>query len=222
MKLFVWDLHGTLEQGNEYAVIEISNKVLKDFGYTEQFSPKHTSQLYGLKWHEYFASLLPKESPGKHTELQAACFAFSNSPEGVATIARYMKPSENAIMVLAAIKKNHEQVLISNTVPESLPIFMSALGIQKYFAASHALAVNQHAREAKRTKEDALTDFMHGKNYDEIIVIGDSETDMRLARESGAKAYLYAHAGSPFRSESGDFKINDLKEVLRELKPYSF
>jgi phosphoglycolate phosphatase-like HAD superfamily hydrolase len=58
---------------------------------------------------------------------------------------------------------------------------------------------------------------MHGKKFDEVIVIGDSETDMHLARDAKAKAYLYAHVGSPFRSELGDYKIHGLKEVLREV-----
>jgi phosphoglycolate phosphatase-like HAD superfamily hydrolase len=217
MKLFVWDLHGTLEQGNEHAVIEMSNKILRDFGYKKQFSEDHIAQLYGLKWHEYFSFLLPEELPEKHTELQAACFTFSNSPDGMAIIAQHMQPSRNALVVLQAIAEDHEQVLISNTTPESLPSYIHALGIQDYFDNSHAIAVNQHAREAKRTKHDALADFAHGKEYEGIVVIGDSATDMELAQQAGATAYLYAHKGSPFRSELGDYRIRDLSAVLREI-----
>ncbi|HEV2402705.1 MAG TPA: HAD family hydrolase [Candidatus Saccharimonadales bacterium] len=217
MKLFVWDLHGTLEQGNENAAIEMSNLILEKYGYAQRFSDNHSSQLYGLKWYQYFEFLLPEESAEKHVELQAACFAFSNSPEGVTIIARHIQPSRNAIETLQAIAQDHEQVLISNTTPESLPVYINALGLHDYFNEQNAIAVNQHAREAKRTKYDALTDFVQGKDYDEIIVIGDSATDMELARQTGGKAYLYAHAGQPFRSKLGDYKIDDLKELLREV-----
>jgi len=217
MKLFVWDLHGTLEQGNEHAVMEMSNQVLASFGYNQQFNSRHAAQLYGLKWYQYFEFLLPAEPAEKHIALQAACFALSNSSEGTAIIAKHMQPSRNAVMVLDAIRQKHEQVLISNTVPESLPKFIDALGMRRFFAPANALAVNQHAREAKRTKHDALTGYTKHRQYDEIIVVGDSESDMRLAQAAGAKAYLYAHAGSTFRSNLGDHKINDLKEVLQEL-----
>ncbi len=216
-KLFVWDLHGTLEQGNEHAAIEISNKILRDFGYSDQFSPKHVAELYGLKWYQYFEALLPQESHERHVELQAACFDFSNSDEGVNIIARHIQPSRNALEVLKAIHTTHNQVLISNTTPASLPIFIKALGITEYFDTLNAIAVNQHAREAKHTKQDALKDFLKDTSYREFIVIGDSESDMQFALDAKAKGYLYAHAGTSFRSQMGDRRINDLKELLQEI-----
>lgn len=56
MKLFVWDFHGVLEQGNEDAVLVISNQILHNFGYTEQFTPAQNRQLYGRKWYEYYTA----------------------------------------------------------------------------------------------------------------------------------------------------------------------
>ena len=92
MKLFVWDLHGTLEQGNERAVIEMSNKILEAFGYSQRFNEDHIFELYGLKWHQYFEHLLPCEPADRHFELQAACFEFSNSPDGATMVLQYMQP----------------------------------------------------------------------------------------------------------------------------------
>lgn len=219
MKLFVWDLHGTLEQGNEYAVVEISNKILQDFGYRQRFTDDHVSQLYGLKWHEYFSFLLPEESPERHIELQAACFLYSNGAEGTAIIAKHMRPSRNSLEVLEAIARSHEQVVISNTTPASLPIFLNALGMQGYFGQGRAIAVNQHVRDAKHTKYEALVDYLQDRTPDDIIVVGDSATDIELARQAGAKAYLYAHKGAQFRGgqDVGDYQIRDLAELLREL-----
>lgn len=219
MKLFIWDLHGTLEQGNEHAVVEISNTILGRFGYSQRFTEEHVGQLYGLKWHQYFEFLLPAELADRHIELQAACFKFSNSPDGIKIIAKHMKPSRNALLVLEAIhkSKSHEQILISNTTPASLPVFINALKLQAYFTSSNSLAVNQHEREARRTKEHALAEYMKYRKYDGLVVIGDSESDMRLAEAVNARAYLYAHADVPFRSKRGDLKIHDLKKVLQEL-----
>lgn len=163
-----------------------------------------------------FRVLLPDETPERHSELQAACFTLSNSPEGIQVIAKHMQPSANAFAVLEAIQGAHQQVVISNTAPASLPIFIEALGMGRYFGPANALAVNQHIKETKRTKQDVLNDYLQGKKYDELIVIGDSESDMQLARAVGAKAYLYAHAGVPFRAVH-ERKINDLQELLKEL-----
>lgn len=217
MKLFVWDLHGTLEQGNENAVVELSNIVLKRAGYSEQFSDELGRHLYGLKWFEYFENLLPSEPHERHLELQAAAFDLSNSKQGVATIASYIKPSLNSLDVLKAIHCAHKQIVISNTVPESLPMFLRVLGMSEFFDEESALAVNQHSRDVKKTKIDVLNEYLNGKAFDEIVVIGDSEGDMLLADSVKAKAYLYAHDGFEFRSDKGHYKINDLKQVLVEI-----
>ena len=76
MKLFIWDFHGTLEKGNERGVIALSNEALKRRGYTERFSEDHIQKLYGRKWHEYFAFLLPHEIPATHLSLQQDCIAL--------------------------------------------------------------------------------------------------------------------------------------------------
>ena len=38
MKLFVWDFHGVLEKGNDLAVLDITNKVLEQAGYSERLN----------------------------------------------------------------------------------------------------------------------------------------------------------------------------------------
>jgi len=217
MKLFIWDLHGTLEQGNEIAAVEVSNKILESFGYSQRFDELTGKKLYGLKWYEYYEYLLPDETHERHIELQEASFALSNSPEGATIIAKHIKPSLHALLILGAIKLKHDQIVVSNTVPESLPFYLNVLGITNYFGKNNALAVNQHSKEATRTKADVIKDYLIGKIYDEIIVIGDSEGDMLLADQISAKAYLYAHGGTPFRSKKGHYKINDLSELLIEL-----
>jgi len=45
--LFVWDFHGVLERGNEYAVQDVCNRVLKEFGINRHATirtPRHISQ----------------------------------------------------------------------------------------------------------------------------------------------------------------------------------
>lgn len=220
MKLFVWDLHGTMEQGNDAAVIEVLNKVLENHGYPARFGSSHAFELYGRKWHEYFAHILPAEKPETHVGLQAATFAyfFSDNDDGIKIMNKHVKPSKNLEATLDAIGKEHEQILISNTIPEGMRLFIHMLGLSKYFNETNAFPVDEHMSHVRGVKKDILANYLAVRpEYDEVIVIGDSETDMELAEAFDAKAYLYAHEGTPFRSQKGHFKINDLKEVLREL-----
>ncbi len=217
MKLFIWDLHGTLEQGNELAVVELSNKIAEDFGFTQKFTDEDGLSLYGLRWYEYFEFLLPNEPHETHIKLQEACFDYSNSEDGIKLIAKHIKPSKNAVEVIKSIHGVHDQIVLSNTVPESLPVFLGALGILQYFPEDKAYAVNQHVREAKRTKTDVMNEYLSDKSYDQLVVIGDSDSDMQLAEDISAKAYLYAHEGVKHRSERGHHKISDLQELLTEL-----
>lgn len=215
MKLFVWDLHGTLEQGNEDAVVEISNMALEQLGYHQRFTQAHGRELYGQKWFEYFAFLLPDEPQEKHLELQKLSFKLSDGSAHI--MAKHMQPATNALSVLAAIAATHQQILISNTIPTTIPLFLKALGMDSYFDKQNAFAVNNHQKEITRTKQDVLAEYLQGKAFDDIIVIGDSDSDMEVAEYAGGKGYLYAHAHLPFRSEKGYARINDLAEVLTEL-----
>lgn len=221
MKLFVWDLHGTLEQGNDKAVVEILNRVLERQGYPCRFTDAHALELYGRKWHEYFAHLLPDEKPEIHLGLQTASFSFvfSDNDESMKIMEEHIKPSRNLEHTLSTIRKyGHEQILISNTIPEGLRLFIHSLGMSSFFNETNAFPVDKHMSEIKGVKKEILATYLAVRApYDDIIVIGDSDTDMELAEAFDAKSYLYAHEGQPFRSPKGQFRINNLQEVLREI-----
>jgi len=217
MKLFVWDFHGVLEKDNEKAVLEISNITLENYGYRERFTEEEIDCLYGLKWWEYFKYLLLNESHKKHLELQEACFYFQNSLD---IIRKYIKPNDNALYVLEEIvRAGHHQILISNTNPEALEMFIDAVGMGKYFKKKkkkNSIAIDMHRKKGK-TKNDALKEFIKDKSFDEIIIIGDSLQDMELKGIIGGKAYLYSHKERKFRECKADYYIRDLREILKEL-----
>lgn len=213
-KLFIWDFHGCLEKGNEKAVLEISNRALKHFGHKERFTEKEMDKLYGLKWWEYFEYILSNESHEKHLELQKACFNFQNASD---IVAKYISPNNHAHFVLEEIKKaGHYQILISNTNPESLGLFIKSVKMEEYFSEENSFAVDLHTKTDK-TKNDVLEDFIKEKGFDEIIIIGDSQADMELKDVIGGKTYLYSHKEREFRECESDDKINDLREILKEV-----
>lgn len=215
MKLFVWDFHGVLEKDNDLAVLDISNQVLAQAGYNERFSAKDNQKYYGLKWYEYFEQLFPNLPKEEHMALQAACFSFAENHLEV--LAKHIKPNEYAIEVLETIQnKGHDQILLSNTRPNDLLWFVDAVGIKNYFTDEKIIGVNAHEKHGD--KQEALTDYLHGKKFDTIIYIGDSESDMKLKEVYDGTTYYYNHPHIDSQEKVvANYFIKDLREVLREV-----
>lgn len=215
MKLFVWDFHGVLEKDNERAVIDISNKVLKNLGYEKRLSKEDNTKLYGKKWYEYFEYLLPNEPHEKHLEIQQACITYEQAHPNI--IGNNIKPNDHATGVLEVIQKSaHDQILISNMSDVALEMFMDSIGIAKYFPQK-AFACNTGSGNKVYTKHERLSEYLVNKDFDKIIIIGDTPNDISLNDVAGGTTYLYTHKHLKFKDCRPDYKINDLREILREV-----
>src|ERR1700754_2036644 len=211
-KLFVWDLHGTLECGNELAVIHLSNEVLAYRGFTERFRESQAIALYGLKWWQYFRSLLPEQESHVWHALQDEC--FRRTEEDLKIQAACMTPAPHSHEVRQEIGRRHDQVLVSNTRPANLRGFVTKLGLGSYFAKGKCFAVDGHT-DLKATKEQVIDDYLTSRlPYDEIVVVGDSNTDMRLGKHVGGIRVLYNHEYLPRKNTEADFYTSDLRDVL--------
>ena len=215
MKLFVWDFHGVLEKGNENAVLAISNGVLKNFGYKERFTEQDNLKLYGVKWYKYFEYLLPKETEEKHFELQQACIEYEMSDPDI--VERHILPNDHAHSVLEVISKTHDQILVSNMSDIGLERFMNAVSVAEFFGKNKAYATNSHKKMLTLTKKELVSNYIRGKNFEKIIAIGDTAKDMEIGELPKTTTYLYAHPGRKYPKVKSHYKINDLREVLREL-----
>ncbi|MEU8244567.1 HAD family hydrolase [Actinoplanes missouriensis] len=212
-KLFVWDLHGTLECGNELAVIHLSNEVLAYRGFTERFRENQAISLYGLKWWQYFRSLLPEQESHIWHALQDECFRLSE--QDLKIQAACMTPAPYSHEVLREIGERHDQILISNTRPANLRGFMDKLGLCAFFPDGRYFAVDGHT-DMKATKEQVIDDYLASHPpYDEIVVIGDSSTDMRLGKHVGGVRVLYNHEYLPRKEAPADVYTSDLRTVLK-------
>lgn len=216
-KLFVWDFHGTLERGNDSAVWKMSNIILEEFGFKQRLTQKQCLYLSGRKWFEYFKYLMPQESEATWLELQEACFKYSDKHPEI--IAKYIRPTPYVHMVLKAIDKKWSQILISNTKPTSLKIYIKAIGIKKYFWPDKFFAVDGHGiRNRLRNKRKILKGYLKRHGYDRLVVIGDSPKDVKIASViPGSVRYLFMRKGRNFRICKADFRIRDLRQVLQEL-----
>lgn len=128
-------------------------------------------------------------------------------------IAKHLEPNDYLHQVLAGISSKHQQILISNTPPLAIPIFINAIQINPFFSNHNAFGADQPGRD----KLAILQDYLQGKEVQDLIVIGDSAEDMKLASAVRATAYLYAHPGREWPDLEADYMINDLREVRREI-----
>jgi phosphoglycolate phosphatase-like HAD superfamily hydrolase len=214
MNLFVFDFHGVLEKGNENAVLEISNSVLAEFSYHQRFTIEDCNKLYGSKWFEYFKYLIPSEKHERYLELQERCFKYQQ--ENPQIVAKHIKPNDHVYDVLETIAKNHTQIVISNTNPESMRFFLDSIGVSSYFPDGNVFAVDMH-RNNHLTKEKVLRKYLECKEFEKVIVIGDSPSDISLASVVNGVSYLYSHPGRKFRNADANYKISDLRELLKEV-----
>lgn len=217
MKLFVWDFHGVLEKGNDDAVLEITNMALEQHGYQRRMTSHEAEFLAGRRWYEYFSYLLPQLTEDECRTLQATCVVISNEcPE---ILANYIRLNDHAEHVLENIHcKNFTQILISNTQPKILDMFVEIVGVSKYFPPSHRFGVDSHTQK-KFTKLDCLANFLRDKHFpDGVISIGDSPGDMALIHDlPKGIGYHYTHPGRVHREVKSHYKIFDLRHVLQEV-----
>jgi phosphoglycolate phosphatase-like HAD superfamily hydrolase len=215
LMLFVWDFHGVLEKGNEDAVIDISNTVLEHAGYKERFTEEDNERYYGLKWYQYFEQLLPKLSMQDCMDLQTSCFKYAESNLNV--LSKHIKPNDYVVEVLTNISSSgNKQIVVSNTRQNDLYWFLNSIGIKEYFDEDSIFGVNAH--QTHSTKTDALRDYIGDVKFDKIIIIGDSEDDLKMGRAVGAINYFYKH---PHRTHedtvNADHTIKDLRAILDAL-----
>ena len=206
-----------LEKDNEKAVIEISNAVLANAGYEERFTQEDNERFYGLKWYQYFQRLIPALSKDVCLKLQAECFEYAEDHLDV--LAKYIKPNDYAIDVLKEIAKSkNQQIVISNSRQTDLIWFLEAIKVKQFFNQEHIVGVNAH--QLHETKADALKAYLkENVGFNKLVVIGDSEDDLKLGKEVGAVTYYYKHPNREHEATiNADHVIKDLRQILVELK----
>ncbi len=209
-KLIAWDFHGTMETGNDEAVREYTNVILKKSGYARRLTISEAARLTGRRWGEYFSHLLPDEPKSVWIGLENACIDMVAERPDI--VAKYIKPNDGVHEVLQKIQEaGHDQVIISNSHPEAMRMFLDTICVGSFFPNGTAIGIA--GKNASKTKKQHLDGFVNGKMYDSIVAIGDNEHDM-----IGTANYLYAHHGRDHKAcDVPHYKIRTLHEILREI-----
>jgi len=220
--LFVWDLHGTLEKGNVRAVCELTNLVLRDSGIKKKITLQNAVDWYGLSWFDYFKLAVPEGNQQLWEELLKRLFSLKE--KGWAVIKKHMKLRDFATEVLKTIRKQgHHNIILSNTPPQHIQTFTDLLKITHYF--NDIIGVDSYLstgvnKKNQDTKSQVLRGFLKNREYKKVILIGDSEGDVRAGKKCGAITYLFVDPEfKKYRKNTeANYVIFDLKDVLKELK----
>lgn len=219
--LFAWDFHGVLEKDNEYAVLEVTNRVLEDYKVSRQMTLKECRLWCGLSWYDYFTNLYPEQKDEIYTEMVEKAREIQTK-ENIS--GRYIKPMDEAFETLYKIKKyNHNNIVISNSDPETVKYFTDLIGLTQYF--DHLLGADKHHLRTYKThskKSLLLAEFLQNRQFNKIVMIGDTADDVLAGKSIGAVTYLFT--GSKCFTDhhlieeiKPDCVVNKLSEVLREI-----
>ena len=207
MKLFVWDFHGVLEKDNEYAVEEVCNRVLAEFGVERRATVQECLDLYGEKWAVYYRFYCPEADEETIHKMVDRAVEIGVKEQ---ITKKYIKPMDYAHYVLEEIaSKGYMNIIMSNSSPEALDMFLESVDMAGIF--EHEYAADRHRENANdgNSKEIWLRKFLEKNEFDEIIVIDDSPAGIEMGKRLGAKTYHF--------SRKSKAKIKDLREVLKEL-----
>ena len=214
VNLFVWDFHGVLEKDNEYAVREVSELVLREFGSKRPVTVQECLDLYGKKWGQYFRHFAPEAD--QETIHQMVDRSVEIGLKGD-IIRKHIKPNDYAHQVLKTIsQKSHKNLVMSNSTPESLDLFLDAVGMSETFDYKHGADHHRKNAHEKNSKEVWLRQFIQDNRFKYLIVIDDAVMGIEMGRNVGAVTYLFSRKGFD-KSIKADYYISDLREVLKEI-----
>ena len=217
-KLFAWDFHGTLETGTEVGFCEILRKLARENNYKTTIRLAEVRKLFGISILDYLRYFFPKLSDKEIYELRTQIRDRQNRKH----IEKYIKPAPFAHEVLRKIKaEGHKNIVVSTSSQPHIIRFLEIVDLTKYFDG--IFGTDRHAldkkfdivsEKAKVVKSYAKKHKIPSKN---MVVIGDREGEIDAGISLGAKTYQYIQPEIPHIVTRADFKIYDLREILREI-----
>ena len=217
-KVFVWDFHGTLEEGVEIGFFEILKKLAKKFKADRKITLFEVREKYGITVAEYLRFFFPKANILQIKKMMEEVAEIQNQNH----LKEYVRPAPGAIEVLSKIKKaGYENIVVSNSHPKHIEFLIDIVGMKNLI--SRVFAVDRHYSHRKQnpTKEKVKIFKMIIKQKNlkarQLITIGDKATDVNAGILAGGTTYQYLHKGFPIDGTEADYKIHDLREILGEI-----
>lgn len=176
--LIIWDWDNTLADTHD-AVNAGLQQVALHFNLppvTEDEVRNVMSQHRGTFWHHHFGDDI----------MPAVTYYMAHYPEHNDVV----KLFSGATDILAYVQeRGAQQIILSNKKHNTLVDECTRLGVMPYFAR----VIGSDEINGAKPSLEFSTYALQGLSYDKIIVIGDGESDMKMAENLGATAVWVKH-----------------------------
>ena len=217
-KLFAWDFHGTLETGTEVGFAEILRKLARENNYKTTIKLEEVRKLFGISILDYLRHFFPKLSYDELYKYRNQIRDRQNRKH----IEKYVRPAPYAHEVLRKIKAaGHKNIVVSTSSRPHIIRFLEIVDLTEYF--DEIFGTDRHALDKEfdivSEKAKVINSFAkkHKIPSKNMVVIGDREGEIDAGISLGAKTYQYIQPEIPHVVTRADFKIYDLREILREI-----
>ncbi|MBW2981727.1 HAD hydrolase-like protein [Candidatus Woesearchaeota archaeon] len=209
--LFIWDFHGVLEKDNEFAVQEVVNRILPEFGFDKKATVEECRMLYGKKWAEYYKYFAPDADEDIIHKMVIKSTEISIK-EKIAY--KYIKPTDFAHDVIKKISaKGHTNLIMSNSSDEALDYFLESVNMQGLFDHKFGADIHEKSEYGKDTKTEFLKGFLEKNNFGSIFLIDDMEQAVEMGKKFNAVTFRFHRNKTPPDSKA-NYVIDDLRELL--------
>ncbi|MDD5417059.1 MAG: HAD hydrolase-like protein [Candidatus Aenigmarchaeota archaeon] len=215
VNLIAFDFHGTLCKGTEEAVLESSNLTLKYFKRNERFTFKDILELFGKPWGDYFRRICPDLKNQDVCKMVEQALSYDNI-----VVPKHIKPMEGSIETLKKIKKNRDIIIVVSTSQQKdlEAHFYPTIGVSNLIDDTLGIMAEQEKVGnfcAGEEKAKALKNYIKGKKFQKMIIIGDMDTDIKAGKIAGFVTIFFNPDGK-INSEA-DYSVKDLREILKIL-----
>lgn len=188
IKLILFDFDGTLVSSVE-GIASCMGRVLRDFGYSSP-TLQEVKNTAGLTLEDSITKL----TGSKCTEAEIPLMVKAYRDLYVAAAAPLTRLFEGAVPVLAEIKRRDmKSVLVSNKGSAGLHGLLNALSISQFFDLVLTADRVRHTKPSAALYHGYIASEFSTITPEEILVVGDTESDLLFARNIGAKSCWAAY-----------------------------
>jgi len=217
-KLFAWDFHGTLEEGVEVGFFEILKQLKKEYETEVKITLSEVRKKYGVSVADYLRYFFPKTNLSQIKAMMKKVAQIQNQDH----LKKFVKPAPYAVEVLKKIKKaGFENIVLSNSHSKHINPLITLVGMKSLI--NQVFAVDRHYSHKKQNpmeeKSKILKKIIGKRNLKkgQLVTIGDKAADVNSGIAVGAVTYQYLRKRFPTDKTKANYKIYDLREVLREI-----
>lgn len=203
--LYIFDLHGTLIQGNENAIYAILGRLFEERNIDVKIDRQKIAELMVAPLKDIIACFVPDASPDEMTEMTARFRELSQeiSP-------KYLEPIEGAKETLAELKRGGNKIAIVTSANQRMANRM----IEWVNLANliDELIGMKDGEDPIPFKSRSIQELGQRYRCEKVYMIGDKDEDMKAGHEAGAITVLFGLAETG--REYANVRITNLRALL--------